>query len=256
MELILTGTGTSQGVPVIGCECAVCNSSNPKDRRLRSAALLRADEHSGIAIDCGPDFRQQMLAVGQESLSNIILTHEHMDHIAGIDDVRAFNFTAKVRMKLYATDRVHQQLSKQFAYAFHTTPYPGAPQIDIHRIDRDKLEIDGVEVTPIPVQHGNWPVLGFRIGNVAYITDVNHIPESSVSLLTELDTLVLGVLHRKPHHSHFNLEEGIAMAQKVNARQTYFTHISHNMGLADEVSGELPNGIDLAYDGLRIPVKL
>lgn len=254
MELILTGTGTSQGVPVIGCNCKVCTSTDPRDNRLRSAAIIRHNDLS-IAIDCGPDFRQQMLRIGQERLEHILLTHEHMDHVAGIDDVRAFNFTAGLTMNIWATERVQARLKSQFSYAFSDAPYPGAPVIKLHNLLDEPFEIEGLQITPIPVEHGNWPVLGFRINNVAYVTDVNRIPTNSLELLKDLDTLILGVLHRKPHHSHFHLEEGIRVAKQIGAKQTYFTHISHQMGLAKDVANELPDGIQLAHDGLAIQIR-
>lgn len=256
MELILTGTGTSQGVPVIGCDCEVCRSTHPKDKRLRSAALFRESDKEGLAIDCGPDFRAQMLQVGQKKLEDILLTHEHMDHVAGLDDVRAFNFTAGVTMRVWATPRVQNRLKSQFEYAFADSKYPGAPRIELCPLSNDALQIGDVKVLPIPVHHGSWPVHGFRIGDTAYITDVNGIDETSISLLKGLKTLVLGVLHRKPHHSHFHLEEGIRISKLIGASQTYFTHISHHMGLHDQVNAELPDEMQLAYDGLRIEVSI
>ncbi|NVK03296.1 MAG: MBL fold metallo-hydrolase [Flavobacteriia bacterium] len=255
MKLILTGTGTSQGVPVIGCHCEVCTSADPKDKRLRSAAIFRADKQSGVAIDCGPDFRAQMLQIGQVKLEHILLTHEHMDHVAGIDDVRAFNFQAGVTMNIWATPRVQDRLRAQFSYAFQAQPYPGAPRIELQLLPDEPFEIDAMHIEPIRVHHGKWPVHGFRIGDTAYITDVNGIDEEELEHLQNLENLVLGVLHRKAHHSHFNLEEGIKMAQRIGAKRTYFTHISHNMGLYESVQNELPEGIELAYDGLELDVN-
>ncbi len=256
MELILTGTGTSQGIPVIGCTCEVCTSSDPKDDRLRTATLIRNPSGKDVAIDCGPDFRRQMLNIGQSTLEHILITHEHMDHVAGIDDVRAFNFTAGVTMNIWSTERVQDRLRSQFAYAFHSTPYPGAPRIELKDFPEDRFSIEGLDIDLLPVEHGKWPVVGFRIGDTAYITDVNGIPDPTMKKLQGLRNLVIGVLHRKAHHSHFNFEQGIEVAQNIGAQNTYFTHISHHMGRHNEVNKELPSGIELAYDGLRIPISI
>ncbi|KAB2817745.1 MBL fold metallo-hydrolase [Phaeocystidibacter marisrubri] len=254
MEVILSGTGTSQGVPVIGCDCTVCKSTDTHNVRLRTAAIIQMSNGLNIQIDCGPDFRQQILANDIHSLEHILLTHEHMDHIAGMDDVRAFNFSNRVDMNVYGTGQVLARIRHHFDYAFSRVPYPGAPRIVTNVIDSNPFQLNDVIVQPIPVWHGKWPVMGFRIGNFAYITDVNAIPASSLELLTELDVLVLGVLHQKQHHSHYHLEEGIKVAKLIGANRTIFTHISHQMGLHDEVSAELPTGIELGYDGMRIHV--
>ncbi|NVK27728.1 MAG: MBL fold metallo-hydrolase [Flavobacteriia bacterium] len=257
MELILTGTGTSQGVPVIGCKCEVCTSLNPKDRRFRSAAIFRHNQSGwAAAIDCGPDFRQQMLGIEQGRLEHILMTHEHMDHVAGIDDVRAYNFTAGVTMNIWATERVQNRLKQQFSYAFQHEPYPGAPRINLKNLPSTAFKLDGVEVMPLPVWHGSWPVHGFRVGDTAYITDVNGIDSETIAKLSGLKTLVLGVLHHEPHHSHYHVDKGIEVAQLIGAETTYFTHISHRMGLINQMNDELPKGIELAYDGLRIDVTL
>ncbi len=256
MELILTGTGTSQGIPVIGCRCEVCVSHNTKDKRLRTSAIIRRDGKADIAIDCGPDFRYQMLRIGQSKLEHILITHEHMDHIAGIDDVRAFNFTAGLTMNIWATNRVQGRLRQHFDYAFDSNPYPGAPRIELRELNEHDIEIDGLRITPLPVNHGRWPVMGFRIGDLAYITDVSEIPEQTLGKLNGLNTLILGVLRREHHHSHFNLEEGIAIAKQINATQTYFTHLSHHMGLHETVNSQLPDQIAIGHDDLRIPLTL
>lgn len=252
MEIIMLGTGTSQGIPVIGCRCEVCSSHALHDKRLRSSAIVRMENGLHLQIDCGPDFRQQMLTERVDHLEHILITHEHMDHIAGLDDVRAFNFGKGLDMNVYVTRRVEERLRHQFDYAFADKAYPGAPRIKLHRI-AEPFEIEGVRITPIPVWHGKWPVFGYRIGNMAYVTDVNRVPESSFELMKGLDVLVLGVLHRDHHHSHFHLEEGLEVAKRIDAKRTVFTHISHRMGKHADVSVELPTGIELAYDGLKLP---
>lgn len=255
MEVILVGTGTSQGVPVIGCNCHVCTSIDKHDSRLRTSATVQMSTGQTIQIDCGPDFRQQMLTNGISRLEHILITHEHMDHIAGMDDVRAFNFSNGVDMNVFASERTSKRIQHQFDYAFQKEPYPGAPRIVMQEIGEDVFSIDQIQVTPIPVWHGSWPVLGYKIGNMAYITDVNSIPSSSMELLEDLDVLILGVLHQKEHHSHFHLEEGIKVAQLIGAKRTIFTHISHQMGEHAEISAHLPTGIELGYDGMRIAVR-
>lgn len=252
MKITLLGTGTSQGIPVIGCNCSVCLSTNGHNNRLRTSAIVEVAENQHIQIDCGPDFRQQMLRENIQSLSHIIMTHEHMDHIAGLDDVRAFNFQAGVDMNVYASERVEKRLRHQFDYAFAESKYPGTPRINLHNIEHKPFELFDVLVTPLQVNHGNWPVLGYRIGNMAYITDVNSIPDETMEMLGGLDLLILGVLHLEEHHSHFHLEGGIHAAQKIGARRTVFTHISHRMGLHEEVNTQLPDGIELGYDGMQL----
>ena len=252
MRLTLLGTGTSQGVPIIGCECKVCTSSDPRDNRLRTAALFHNDS-TNIAIDCGPDFRQQMLRQHVKSLDAILITHTHNDHVIGLDDVRPFNFSMNRSIPVYGLKEHLEEVKSRFEYIFKSDPYPGAPKLNLHPIEPyHSFEVEGMEILPLLVNHGNLDVLGFRIGNKAYLTDTNHIPDRTVSALKDLDILVLDSLHRKKHHSHFNLNESIVMAQKINADRTFLIHLSHKMGLHSEVDGGCPVNIHLGYDGLTI----
>lgn len=250
-QFIFLGTGTSQGVPVIGCEDPVCFSSNPKDMRLRSSAMvIYNDIH--ILIDCGPDFRQQMLRENLNRVDAILITHEHNDHIIGLDDVRPLNFRMKKDMPLYSMPRVLKEIKARFPYVFADEKYPGAPAIQPISITENIFEIKGIQITALPVMHGGLPIFGYRIGNMAYLTDINYIPDETMRLLKNLDILVIDALRKKKkHHSHLILEESIEYAKKINAKNTYFTHINHEMGFYDEVKKELPPNMHLGYDGLR-----
>lgn len=252
MRLTFLGTGTSQGVPVIGCTCAVCQSSDPRDNRLRTSAMIETDENVFV-IDTGPDFRQQMLRHTPGDMPKVLFTHEHKDHIAGLDDIRAFNFRYRKPIEIYATGRVQQALKREYHYVFSDEKYPGVPEVNMHEISgRNNFRVGEEEIIPIELQHYRMPVLGFRIGDIAYITDANSISLEELSKLQGLDILVLNALRKKKHISHFNLEEAIALAQKLGANRTYFTHISHLMGTHAETEKELPENIRLACDGLVV----
>ncbi len=249
------GTGTSQGVPVIGCDCTVCRSDDLRNHRLRTSALIQAGEKN-IAIDCGPDFRQQMLRNGVRSLEAILLTHEHNDHVIGLDDVRPFNFQSQQDMPIYATPAVASEVRQRFAYAFSENKYPGAPSMRFEYIDKDHpFKVAGVPVIPIEVMHGNLPVLGFRIGDFVYLTDIKTISDRELEKVRGAKVLAIGVLHHTSHYSHLSVEEAIRLAESIRPEQTWFIHISHNMGLYEAVSAELPEGIGLAYDGLKVKIE-
>ena len=255
-ELIVLGSGTSQGVPVIGCSCAVCVSNDPKDHRTRSSIHLHFPELS-LQVDTGPDFRTQMLREKLMHVDAVLFTHEHQDHIAGLDDVRPIIFRVNKEMALYGQERVLNRIKKAFHYAFEVQSYPGAPRFNTTLIKPGHdFKINGVKIIPIGVNHGSLPILGYRIGDIAYLTDVNGIPNEAMSHLSGLNYLILDALHRKAHHSHFNLDQAIEWADRINAKQTYFIHMSHYMGIHEEVSHELPKGMHLSYDGLRLPVVL
>lgn len=251
VELSFLGTGTSQGVPVIACSCSICRSTDDRDRRLRSSVLIGTDS-SSVVIDAGPDFRQQMLCAEVQHLDAVVLTHEHKDHIGGMDDIRAFNFGSGQDMPVYATAKVQVALEREFHYAFAASKYPGVPRMSLRRIDTTPFEINGVTWWPLPAWHHQLPVLGFRVGGIAYITDANRLEDLTWERLQGVDVLILNALRKEAHLSHFTLDEAIDVAKTVGARQTYFTHISHQMGAHQEISAALPAGMHLAVDGLCI----
>ena len=251
MKITFLGTGTSQGVPVIACDCEICTSLDPKDKRLRSSVLIERDNLVFI-IDTGPDFRQQMLREKVQKLDAILITHEHKDHVAGLDDVRSFNFKMKMAVDLYAEERVQESLKREFAYVFADHKYPGVPEINMHMIENQIINIKNIDVLPVRVMHHKLPVFGYRIDNFAYVTDTNYIPDTEIEKLIGVKVLVINALRKKKHLSHYNLEEAIEIIQKIAPEQAYLTHISHMMGLHETVGKELPDNIFLAYDGLQI----
>ena len=251
MILTFLGTGTSQGVPVIACECEVCKSIDFKDKRTRTSVHLDVDGLS-LIIDVGPDFRMQVLREKISTLDAILLTHEHKDHTAGLDEVRSFNFKQKKDMPLYGRDKVLEQLKTEFAYIFSPVKYPGVPRVQLKPIGNKPFKIAKTEITPIEVMHYKLPVYGFRIKDCVYITDANHISEEEKQKLKNADILVLNALQQKPHISHFTLNEALALIDELKPKRAYLTHISHNLGMTRDVDPLLPENVSLAYDGLKV----
>lgn len=250
-RLTFLGTGTSQGVPMIGCGCEVCRSRDPRDNRLRASVLV---EYEGlkILVDAGPDFRQQMLRAEVSHLDAILLTHNHKDHTGGLDDIRAFNYLEKKATDIYCEQYVEDSLRLEYSYAFAEKKYPGAPEWRVHNIDEKPFEINGVEIVPIRGMHYKLPVLGYRFGNIAYCTDMNNIPEEEFGKLKGLDHFIVNCVRYGKHISHFSLEEAVAIAQKVGAKHSWITHLSHQLPPYTELASKLPEGILPAYDGLVI----
>ena len=247
------GTGTSQGVPVIACPCAVCNSDDSKDKRLRSSILIETNDKL-FTVDAGPDFRYQLLREKVKRLDAILITHNHKDHIAGLDDVRSFNFLSRKPMDIYASTRDQNAIKQEFSYAFSNSKYPGVPSFNLHTIADLPFTIGSVHIQPLPALHYSMEVLGFRIGDFAYITDTNYIPPSTIVLLQGCKIIVLNALRKEPHVSHYNLEQAIKVLEFLQPEKAYLTHISHLLGFHAEIEKELPDFIKLAYDGLRLEV--
>jgi phosphoribosyl 1,2-cyclic phosphate phosphodiesterase len=251
LTITFLGTGTSQGVPVIGCTCEVCCSLDFRDKRLRTSVHIEVQGKS-LVIDTGPDFRQQMLREEIAHLDGVLFTHAHRDHTAGLDDVRAFNFKQGIRMPVLGSKATLEQLQSDFAYIFGPKEYPGLPRIALTEINDQPFTFEGIPILPLPVLHFRMPVLGFRIGNFSYITDTNTIPDETLRMLEGTEVLVLTALQREQHISHFNLKEAIDMVHRIHPAKAYFTHISHKLGLHADVTQELPPSMHLAYDGLRL----
>ena len=250
MKVTFLGTGTSQGIPVIACDCEVCVSQNKHDKRLRVSVLIEEQEKT-LVIDAGPDFRYQMLRAGVRHLDALLFTHEHKDHVAGLDDIRAFNFKQQSEIDVYADLRVQNALKKEFHYIFSEAKYPGIPRLKLHEIRADKsFTAAGIEIIPISVLHYKLPVFGYRVGDFTYITDAKTIDAENVAKIRGSKIVVINALQKDSHVSHLTLDEAIDLAQEIGAEQTYLTHISHRLGSHEEVSKELPSGIALAYDGL------
>jgi phosphoribosyl 1,2-cyclic phosphate phosphodiesterase len=254
IKLTFLGTGTSQGIPIIGSNHPVCKSKDIKDKRLRVSVLFEVGDVA-IVVDCGPDFRQQMLRQQVSSIDAVFFTHEHADHTAGLDDLRPFYFR-QGDLHCYMTERVKKSLEERFQYIFTTKDkYPGVPTLDVHLFDLENFEVNGVEIIPIEADHGFLPVHGFRIGDVAYMTDVKTISEKEKLKLHDLDILVINALREESHKSHLNVEEAIELVKELKPKRTYFTHISHHLGFHEKVQETLPAGVYLAYDNLCVVSK-
>ena len=253
MKLTFLGTGTSQGVPVIACRCRVCRSVDERDRRLRTSALLTTNDGKHILFDIGPDFRQQMLRQKVESLDAIMVTHAHRDHVAGLDDVRSFNYVQHKNMDVYLNAIAKHALMRDYGYIFEHHEYPGLPEADLHEVDAPFVAA-GVTVVPVKAMHKDLPILAFRVGEMAYITDANHIAPEELEKLKGVKVMVINALRRQKHFSHFSLPEALEVIDKVQPEQAYLTHISHEMGLHAEVEKTLPEGVFLAYDNLEVEI--
>lgn len=253
MKLKFLGTGTSQGVPVIGCKCEVCQSQNPKDKRFRASALITTDSGKKILIDCGPDFRQQMLSNNENYVDAVLITHEHNDHVIGLDDVRPIIFRTQKSMPVYCIERTAQEIQSRFPYAFTENRYPGAPSFNLNIIENDPLPIYDAEIIPIEVQHYKINILGYKFKNLAYITDASHIPEAEKNKLYNLDYLILNCIRKtEPHPAHFILQDILDLNEELKPKQLYLTHLSHHFGTYEKENTQLPENISLAYDGLEL----
>ena len=253
IQITFLGTGTSQGVPVVACDCEVCRSSDERDKRLRAAVFIEVNG-TKLVIDAGPDFRQQMLNIGLRKLDAILLTHEHTDHIFGLDDIRAFNWVQKHPTDIYAEKRVQTAIKRVFDYVFEKNKYPGIPQMNLHLVENKPFVLNGTEIIPVRGFHHKLPVFGFRIGKLAYLTDVNRVDPEEREKLKGLDVLVVNALRFEKHISHFNIEEALELIDELKPKNAYLTHISHMLGKHEDVQKQLPDHVFLAYDGLKLTI--
>ena len=251
MKITFLGTGTSQGVPVIACDCDVCISQNPKDKRLRSSVLIEIEDNFFV-IDTGPDFRQQMLRERVTKLDAILYTHAHKDHVAGLDDIRSFNFRSKKAMDLFCTKDVLQALKNEFSYIFSGIKYPGVPKVNVSLINNSPFLINKIKIVPIQALHYKLPVFGFRINNFIYLTDISYISSEEKLKMLDADVIVLDCLRIEPHMSHLCLSQALELIEEFKPNSAYLIHISHLMGLHDLISKKLPKNVFLSYDGLQI----
>jgi len=254
LTITFLGTGTSSGVPMIACTCDVCRSEDPRDKRLRSSILVES-ETSSFVVDTGPDFRYQMLRAKVRNIEAVLFTHPHKDHMAGLDDIRAFNYFQNRPMRVFANQLTQAALHKEFAYVFAEKKYPGVPAIRLHDIPDEPFYIEDIPVTPIRVWHLHMPVLGFRFGDFTYITDANRIDDAEKDKIRGSRILVLNALRKEKHISHFNLAEAVELVRELNIPEAYFTHISHQLGTHEDINRSLPEGMSLAYDTLRLKIS-
>lgn len=252
MKVTFLGTGTSQGVPVIACPCPVCASKDPRDNRLRSSIMISDETAGNIVIDTTPDFRYQMLRAQVKRLEAVVITHSHKDHIAGMDDIRAFNYFQQQPIDIYASEYSQDVIIREFSYAFADFKYPGIPELNLQTIGSEAFSVNGLRFTPVNVLHHKMPVLGFRFGDFTYITDANFIAPEEKEKIRGSKVLVLNALRREKHISHFTLDEAIDLGRELEVPKVLFTHISHQLGLHEEVEPTLPEGMHLAYDGLEV----
>lgn len=255
MKVTILGSGTSQGVPIIACDCEVCRSNDPKDRRLRTSILLESEETT-ICIDAGPDFRFQMLRAGVKKLDAILITHEHKDHIGGLDDVRPYIFLQQKPMTVYASTSAQAEIKREYSYAFakQGERYPGTPVFDLRTINKNPITINEFTIEPIKLKHFTLTSYGFRIGNFAYITDFSKLSKKAYNQLKGVEFLIIEALRHEQHYSHICLSEAIDIAQRLNVKKAWFTHVSHNMGKAADINPTLPDNMMLAFDGLEIEI--
>ena len=253
LKITFLGTGTSSGVPMIGCDCEVCTSENKKDKRLRSSIMVQS-RTTTLVVDTTPDFRYQMLRAKVKHLDAIVFTHPHKDHIAGLDDIRAFNFFSHKPMQAFANEMTQEVIIREFPYAFADFKYPGVPEIQLNTIDQEPFIIGDIPITPVLVWHLKMPVLGFRFGKFTYITDANRIDESEKEKIRNSEVVVLNALRNETHISHFNLQEAVDLVKELKIPHAYFTHISHQLGKHEFVNSMLPGGMELAYDGLVLNI--
>ncbi len=254
MRITVLGCGTSQGVPVIGCRCPVCCSSDPRDKRTRTSILIETDEVK-VVVDAGPDFRQQMLREGVTHLDAVLITHEHKDHIGGLDDLRPFIFHQKKAMPIYASEEAQEEIKREYSYAFDEIHYPGAPTYEIHTLDETPFRLGDLYIEPIRLRHFTLTCYAFRIGKFAYVTDLSELPDEAFSKLVGVEYLIIEALNWRPHYSHLSMIQAIQIATRLNVKKAWFTHVSHHIGCAAKVNPELPENMKLAYDGLKFDIN-